>query len=384
MHKARQERAEIMEKAKKNAQKEKKTNLSNFNPTSAGKKEPIYYSSSNMEGTGLWCQQIPSKIPEKPEIIQLPEFPALTNDLELKLSKDMATILEKKCSDLGKQLDLEIFSKQQQDTKIKTLEQRLQDSQIEISDLREHIKTLQAQKNDLENAMDENCIHYNYSQNQTISLQKEVENEKERAEAYRKLYEEELKLKDEENDEYTNEINYLKQSIEGINEENNGLKEYLAHLQKENEKLVEEREQLGQRYVQEVNSSQTKEEKAKAKTTKINLLNAENKALQAKIKELEDNRKKTQEVLKKKDEEVKSERYEIDSLKKRIKLEQEMRKHQIDLVAQRDSRLKILEERFGKLEQQYNALLKATQPEYEEKPRAKLVKVQPNPSLFND
>ena len=132
--------------------------------------------------------------------------------------------------------------------------------------------------------MDENCIHYNYSENQILSLQKELENEKERAEAYRKLYEEELKLKEEESDEYLNEINNLKQEIESNAEENAGLKEYLDHLQKENEGLIEEREKLGQRYVQEINSNQTKEEKTKIKTTKINLLTGENRALHQKIK----------------------------------------------------------------------------------------------------
>ena len=384
MHKARKERAEVMEKSKKAAQKEKRTTVSSFNPASAGKAEPIYYSPSNMEGMGLWCQPTSSKpIPEK---IDIPPPPTnYTNDVELKLAQEMAKILEKRCSELGRMLDTEAYSKKQLEQKIQTLEKTIRDAEGEIHEWQEQVKSMHQQKNELENVMDENCIHYNYAENQIISLQKELENEKERAEAYRKLYEDEVKVKEEENEEYQSEINHLKQTIEGIAEENSGLKEYLSHLQGENEKMIEEREKLGQRYVQEVNSSQTKEEKAKMKTSKINLLTGENRALQLKIKELEEGRKKNQEIIKKKEEELKSEKNEIENMKKRIKSEQEMRKHQIDLVAQRDSRLKIMEEKFSKLDQQYKLIKVAEEPEErKEKSKPKLVKIQANPDLFND
>ena len=62
-----------------------------------------------------------------------------------------------------------------------------------------------------------------------------------------------------------------------------------------------------------------------------------------------------------------------------------MRKHQIDLVAQRDSRLKILEEKYAKLDQQYSKLLKVAQtPETPSQPKPVLKKIQANPDLFND
>lgn len=385
MHKARKERAEVMEKAKKSAQKEKRTTVTSFNPASAGKSEPIYYSPSNMEGMGLWCQNTSTKpIANKNAEIPMP-LPSYTNDVELKLSQDMMKILEKRCSELGKLLDNEIYSKQLLEQKLNNTEKALEDVQNEVNEWEEQVKSMEQQKNELENAMDENCIHYNYTENQMISLQKELENEKERAEAYKKMYEDEIRLKDEEGEEYQSEIMHLKQSLEDLTDENLGLKEYLTHLQVENEKMIEEREKLGQRYVQEVNSSQTKEEKAKMKTSKINLLTGENRALQLKIKELEENRKKNQDVLKKKEEELKAEKGEIESLKKRIRSEQEMRKHQVDLVAQRDSRLKILEEKLNKLDQQHGKLLKMIE-EQEAKPKAKgkLVKVQANPELFTD
>ena len=53
MHKARKERAELMEKSKKDNLKEKRNTGTSFNPASAGKSEPIYYSPSNMDGVGL-------------------------------------------------------------------------------------------------------------------------------------------------------------------------------------------------------------------------------------------------------------------------------------------------------------------------------------------
>ncbi|OMJ94044.1 hypothetical protein SteCoe_2814 [Stentor coeruleus] len=386
MHNARKERAEIMEKQKKAAQKEKRVTATSFNPASAGKAEPIYYSPSNMDGMGLWCQPVSNPSSRKIEKPPIPEPSVFTNDVELKLSKEMSQMLEKKCSELGRLLDQEKYEKKTLEVKIQALEKSLKDSQSEIAEWEEHAKVLQTQKNELENAMDENCIHYNYTENEISSLQKELENEKQRAEMYRKMQEQEIILKEEEGDEYQHEIESLKQTIDGLNDENAGLKEYLGHLQQENEKLIEEREKLGQRYVQEVTLSQTKEEKAKMKATKINLLTTENKALQQKIRELEESRKKNQDFMKKKDDEIKSTKNEIESLKNRIRSEQEMRKHQVDLVAQRDMRLRILEEKHMKLEQQYQKLVKIIPDDEkaEKTPKPKLVKVQANPDLFND
>jgi myosin heavy subunit len=382
MHKARKERAEIMEKQKKQAPKEKRVTSTSFNPTSAGKSEPIYYSPSNMEGMGLWCQPTQGRVAAKPSVPDTPE--AFTKDVELKLSQEMSSMLEKKCSELGRKLDSESFSRNQAEQQKQILEKQVKDLQVEIVKYQKTCDLLESQKEELEKAMDENCIHYNYAENQIISLQKELENEKERVSAYQKILDEQTRLKEEEFEEYQHEIEYLKQTVEGANDENNGLKEYLAHVQAENEKLLQEKESLGIRIVQETHSNQTKEEKAKAKTTKINLLTAENKALQQKVKEFDENKKKSAEILKKKEEEVKSFKQEIELLKNRIKTEQDMRRHQVDLVAQRDARIRIFEEKYEKLENQFQTVCKKSQQVEEVKAKPKLVKVQANPDIFND
>lgn len=382
MHKARKERADLMEKQKKAAQKEKNVTTSSFNPTSAGKSEPIYYSPSNMEGMGLWCQPSSRPVAKNAELPPAP--PIFTNDVELKLSQEMSSMLEKKCSELGRKLDSESFARSQLEQKQSALENHIKELQTELVKSRKLAEILQSQKDEFEKAMDENCIHYNYAENQIISLQKELENEKEKAERYRLMREQESKLKEEEFEEYQNEIEYLKQNNEGLADENAGLKEYLAHIQVENEKLIEEKESLSQKIVKEVGLSQTKEDKTKAKTTKINLLTAENRMLLQKVKEFEDYKKKNLEVAKKRDEEVKAFKQEIELLKNRIKSEQDMRRHQVDLVAQRDNRLRIIEEKYQKLEQQLELLTKHAKQEIEPKPKPKLVKVQANPDIFND
>lgn len=383
MHKARKERAEIMEKQKKQLQKDKRVTASSFNPASAGRLEPIYYSPSNMEGMGLWCQPTNARLQDK--LSELPPAPEVfTKDVELKLSQEMSAMLEKKCSELGRKLDSEAFLRSQAEGKQKILETQVRDLQTEIIKYKNTCDLLQSQKDDLEKVMDENCIHYNYAENQIISLQKELENEKEKAEGYKAMQEEQIKLKEEEFEEYQNEVNYLRQTLDAVNDENTGLKEYLAHVQSENEKLIQEKDSLGHKIVQETYLNQNKEEKAKAKTTKINLLTAENKILNQKVKELEEAKKKSIELSKRKEEEVKSCRQEIELLKNRIKSEQDMRRHQVDLVAQRDARIKIFEEKYAKLDQQFQTVCKKSEATPEIKVKPKLVKVQANPDIFND
>ena len=383
MHKARKERAEIMEKQKKQLQKDKRVTTSSFNPASAGRLEPIYYSPSNMEGMGLWCQPTNSRVQEKSS--ELPPAPEVfTKDVELKLSKEMSAMLEKKCSELGRKLDSESFLRSQAEGKQKILEAQVKDLQTEIIKYKNTCDLLQSQKDDLEKVMDENCIHYNYAENQIISLQKELENEKEKAEGYKAMQEEQIKLKEEEFEEYQNEVNYLRQTLDAVNDENTGLKEYLAHVQSKNEELIQEKDNLGHKIVQETYLNQNKDEKAKAKTTKINLLTAENKVLNQKVKEMEEAKKKSIELAKRKEEEVKSCRQEIESLKNRLKSEQDMRRHQVDLVAQRDARIKIFEEKYAKLDQQFQTVCKKTEATPEIKVKPKLVKVQANPDIFND
>ena len=383
MHKARKERAEIMEKQKKQLQKDKRVTASSFNPASAGRLEPIYYSPSNMEGMGLWCQPTNARLQVK--LSELPPAPEVfTKDVELKLSQEMSAMLEKKCSELGRKLDSEAFLRSQAEGKQKILETQVRDLQTEIIKYKNTCDLLQSQKDDLEKVMDENCIHYNYAENQIISLQKELENEKEKAEGYKAMQEEQIKLKEEEFEEYQNEVNYLRQTLDAVNDENTGLKEYLAHVQSENEKLIQEKDSLGHKIVQETYLNQNKEEKAKAKTTKINLLTAENKILNQKVKELEEAKKKSIELSKRKEEEVKSCRQEIELLKNRIKSEQDMRRHQVDLVAQRDARIKIFEEKYAKLDQQFQTVCKKSEATPEIKVKPKLVKVQANPDIFND
>ena len=93
MHKARKERQMAMEAAKKQAKKPPKTSAS-ANPTSS--RAQTIYSSSRMDGMGLWVQPGRSETASQLQVTETSS--QLTQDLDQKVASEINSILEKKCS----------------------------------------------------------------------------------------------------------------------------------------------------------------------------------------------------------------------------------------------------------------------------------------------
>ena len=209
---------------KKKEEKKQRTTTSSFNPA-AGKSDPIYYSTNRMDGTGLWVQPTSKRIPEP----SLPQAPVveLTHDVENKVAKDMVKMLEQKCSTLGRQIDEAHIQTKTDENKLHLLEGRLNTALKEKSDVQKELDGVQGKKAAMEQEMDEFTIFRNYMDSQVCSLQKEVDNEKERAEAYRNMYEQETKNKEDETAEYDQEIQNLNQQMSGLSEQNSQLFEFI-------------------------------------------------------------------------------------------------------------------------------------------------------------
>jgi len=80
--------------------------------------------------------------------------------------------------------------------------------------------------------------------------------------------------------------------------------------------------------------------------------------LTQRIKELEEGKRRAGESIKRREEEIKEAKAAVEVITNRLKAEMDLRKHQSDLVAQRDYRLNLLQERHEKVQLQIEDLIK--------------------------
>jgi len=360
----------LMEKRKAEERKSKpptavsrtKTASSATSVSSSGRpKQPILYSASGMAGTGLWCQPTDSSLPAIEERDPSPPKPVtteLTVDLEQRVNKELISTLERKATKLAAQLDKEILSKRELEVRIQTLERTIAHyksmSEEALSQAQQHAGKTSA----LEEEMDQHALYRNYATTQIETLNKELENERSRAEAYYQMYEELTKRHEEELAEYAEEVEALKQRVEVEQEGKGALAAELEETRAALEQFEAERRTLGMKLTEEVASAQTLEERAKSKSSKMNILIGENHALSQRVKELEEGKKKALESIKKREEETKEVKAVVESLTKRLKSESDLRKHQSDLVAQRDYRMKLVQDRYEKVQLDIEDLIK--------------------------
>lgn len=357
MHKARQQRAALMEAARKQQTDKDKRTMA-FNPVSSAKTDPIYYSSSRMDGVGLWVQPT-AKLESRALPPTVPVHASLTSEIDVKVAKDLVKVLERKCSDLAQELDKETILR-------KTLENRLfllEDRVLAEAKGKQHLsEQLTGHRTQLEREMDEFTIYRNYAETTICDLQKEIENERERAETQQKLLQQETCSKEEELSEYEQELAALTQQLEEITAQNTAMLDFIANLQAENEILQQE------------NGGLTKEPYAEQKQ-KSNPLLTENKTLQQKTRALEEERGKTLALLTRKENELKTLKAEQ---KRHAQTEQELRKHQLVLTAQRDSKLALVESKYKALHEQFQLLV------HKAGPKAKSFQVAAEPGLFDN
>jgi len=372
MSSARKERAALMEQRKAEERKSKpptavsrtKTASSTTSVSSSGRpKQPILYSASGMAGTGLWCQPTDNSLPTIEERERDPSPPKpvtteLTVDLEQKVNKELIATLERKATKLAAQLDKEIISKRELQLRIQTLEQSISHyksmSEEALSQAQEHAGKTSA----LEEEMDQHALYRNYATTQLETINKELENERSRAEAYYQMYEELTKRHEDELAEYAEEVESLKQRVEEAQADRSSLAGELMESRALLEQFERERRALGEKLTEEVASAQTLEERTKSKSSKMNILIGENHALSQRVKELEEGKKRALESVKKREEETKEVKAALESLAKRLKSESDLRKHQSDLVAQRDYRMRLIQDRYEKVQIEIEDLIK--------------------------
>ena len=375
MSSARKERAALMEKRKAEERKVEerkskpptavsrtKTASSVTSVSSADRpKQPILYSASGMAGTGLWCQPTDSSMPTIPESDPTPPKPVtteLTVDLEQKVNKELIATLERKATKLAAQLDKELITKRELEGRISALQQTVEYYKSVSEAAETQVQAHAGKTTALEQEMDQHALYRNYATTQLETLNKELENERSRAEEYYQMYEELTKRHEDELAEYAEEVEALKQKVAVAYAENSELVGQLADIRGVLEQYEAERRALGEKLTEEVASAQTIEERAKSKSSKMNILIGENHALSQRIKELEDWKRKSLESIKKREEEIKEYKAAIESLNKRLKAEFDLRKHQSDLVAQRDYRMKLVQDRYEKVQLEIEDLIK--------------------------
>jgi chromosome segregation ATPase len=352
-------------------------------PKSVGEssgRELIYYSSNGMDGTGLWCT--PTDKPSNSRRTAVTASPSsLTSDVDVKVNSELVAMLEKKCSHLIVTCEKLKVERTQISTELQQVQAAKDRLEGTLKQTEGKLKQAVQRKELLEGQFDEQCITQNYAQTEIESLVREIDNERKRAESYKALYDKEAETREDESTEYEQELEALRQEM---HRQTQGAYELITELESQNSAL---QQALSEKMGYKSNPEDSKEEKAKSKTARLNLTTAENRALTLKVKEMEEARNKNHEFLRKKDEDIRDLKAQVQQLAKRVKQEQELKKHQSDLVEQRDSRLRMVQDKFSALEREYQLLLGAQAAEVVEvkktpKKLQEIVPVAARPDLF--
>lgn len=390
MSSLRKQRRELMERTKKQAAiinhpASRAVSMRSEKPKASHEgsaRELIYYSSNGMVGTGLWCVSTDRPV-AKPHTMETSPS-SLTAEVDLKVNSELVSMLEKKCSKLVVNCERLRVERDQLKIELRKTASTIDNLSAELQEAKGKVGKVIQIKEGLENEIDEQCITHNLAQTQLEALAKEIEAEKRRAESYKQLYEREAEAREDEANEYEQELEAIRLEMQRQTQCSTELITELERQISLLQQTVDDRTSI------RGSPNGGRDDKARAKLAKINVLIGENKALGLKVKEMEENRKQTHEFLRKREEDIRDLKSQLEQALKRVKLAQELKKHQADLVEQKDSHLKAVQDRLHYIESEYQSLVAALASQAEEAKRSpkkdkglqEIVAVAARPELF--
>jgi chromosome segregation ATPase len=337
-----------------------------------------------MNGEGLWCtsteQVLPLVVPEKK-----PPPSLTTDEVTGKVNSDLVAVLEKKCSNLVMN-----WEKLRVERDLLQLELERAKKQFEgsLGDMKVKVSRAQQAREDMKKELDELCLSEILAQSQIKSLMEELTIEQTRRDNYKLLYDQEADGRQEEAAKHAQEIEVLRLEMQ---RQTQGLFEIIDELEKQNGALLKwlQKRRVTKRAEKEETQVEGPENALEEQKHKILTLNMDNRVLVLKIKELEEARSKNHEFLKLKDDSIKDLKGRIVQLTEAVRQEQVLRKHQADLVEQKNSHLRKLQERLKALESENKQLraVKISPVQKKQSPKIKEVQevyvaVEARPDLF--
>ncbi|KAL4445526.1 hypothetical protein ABPG74_004600 [Tetrahymena malaccensis] len=336
----------------------------------------------NVAGDGLWCTVKEDKYAQQAERF----VEKKTKQAESKIESELVSTLEKQCSDLGKELEVEKIKVQNKNIEIVQMKKIIEQQSVQLQEQSTEIMHLRNSKKNLEEQLDKTRDGFNQLKRDMNRVQSDSTSESQKSSDLKNIYLELKKQFEEYKLVMKQRIDETEQKLEETLEENEDLRRDLQIKSEISQRIELERLKI---YEQKEQQSINENEKRIEKLTK---LLEENAVISEKLSESETYKKKF------KEKNIQLEKSLKEIQQQRDKIEQayvQMKKRVNDLSVLKTTNNKILEEKIKSLSKENEDLIEenkklkkqlqrkpAVVQEYEEEEQEELEEVQAKPFLF--
>ncbi|KAL4491261.1 hypothetical protein ABPG72_021647 [Tetrahymena utriculariae] len=359
------------------------TSLNNFKlPPTNNQNSKNVVLIQNVAGDGLWCTVKEDKYAQQAERF----VEKKTKQVESKIESELVNTLEKQCSELGKELEVEKIKVQNKNIEIVQIKKIIDQQSVQLQEQSTEIMHLRNSKKNLEEQLEKTRDGFNQLKRDMNRVQSDSTSESQKSSDLKNIYLELKKQFEEYKFVMKQRIDETEQKLEETLEENEDLRRDLQIKSEISQRIDLERLKI---FEQKEQQSVNENEKRIEKLTK---LLEENAILSEKLSESETYKKKF------KEKNIQLEKSLKEIQQQRDKIEQayvQTKKRVNDLSVLKTTNNKILEEKIKSLSKENEDLIEenkklkkqlqrkpAVVQDYEEEEQEELEEVSAKPFLF--